>query len=148
MSEQRYQFVLDFEVRDYECDMEGIVNNAVYQNYLEHARHRFFGSIGKSFARVVADGFVPLVVRAEIDYRRSLRSGDRFTVRLRVEREGRLRIVFVQDIFREGEEEPVVNARIISTITNGQGRPLPVEKVDPVFAAALLGSSIASTPQE
>jgi len=30
-----YQFKVDFEVRDYECDLQGIVNNAVYQNYLE-----------------------------------------------------------------------------------------------------------------
>ena len=26
---------LKFKVRDYECDMQGIVNNSVYQNYLE-----------------------------------------------------------------------------------------------------------------
>ncbi|MBU2223338.1 MAG: acyl-CoA thioesterase, partial [Gammaproteobacteria bacterium] len=30
-------FSVDFKVRDYECDMQGIVNNAVYFNYLEHA---------------------------------------------------------------------------------------------------------------
>ncbi len=34
-----YQFKLNFEVRDYECDLGGIVNNAVYQHYLEHTRH-------------------------------------------------------------------------------------------------------------
>ncbi len=40
-----YKFCLDFKVRDYECDMEGIVNNATYMNYLEHARHEFLHTI-------------------------------------------------------------------------------------------------------
>jgi acyl-CoA thioester hydrolase len=34
-------FKLEFEVRDYEYDLSGVVNNAVYQNYLEHARHMY-----------------------------------------------------------------------------------------------------------
>lgn len=34
-------FELEMQVRDYECDMEGIVNNAIYQHYLEHTRHEF-----------------------------------------------------------------------------------------------------------
>jgi len=36
---ENYRFKLNFEVRDYECDLSGIVNNAVYLHYLEHARH-------------------------------------------------------------------------------------------------------------
>lgn len=36
------EFILSFTVRDYECDLTGVVNNAVYQNYLEHARHEYF----------------------------------------------------------------------------------------------------------
>lgn len=40
-----YIFELEMQVRDYECDMEGIVNNAIYQHYLEHTRHEFFSII-------------------------------------------------------------------------------------------------------
>ncbi|MFT5505662.1 MAG: acyl-CoA thioester hydrolase, partial [Gammaproteobacteria bacterium] len=29
------QHEIVFMVRDYECDMQGVVNNGVYQNYLE-----------------------------------------------------------------------------------------------------------------
>lgn len=31
-----YAFTAGMSVRDYECDMQGIVNNSVYQNYLEY----------------------------------------------------------------------------------------------------------------
>ena len=44
-----YIFELEMQVRDYECDMEGIVNNAIYQHYLEHTRHEFLASSGISF---------------------------------------------------------------------------------------------------
>ena len=47
-----YQFTLNFDVRDYECDIEGIVNNAVYQNYLEHTRHEFLKQCGMDFAEM------------------------------------------------------------------------------------------------
>ena len=41
---------LKMKVRDYECDLQGIVNNANYQHYLEHARHEFLLERGISFA--------------------------------------------------------------------------------------------------
>ena len=31
-----YIYELKMKVRDYECDLQGIVNNANYQHYLEH----------------------------------------------------------------------------------------------------------------
>ena len=41
-----HSFSLSLAVRDYECDYEGLVNNAVYLNYLEHARHEFLKQSG------------------------------------------------------------------------------------------------------
>ena len=34
-------YEMEMMVRDYECDMQGIVNNAVYQNYLEQLKPLF-----------------------------------------------------------------------------------------------------------
>ena len=47
-----YDFELEMKVRDYECDLQGIVNNANYQHYTEHTRHEFLRSEGVSFAEL------------------------------------------------------------------------------------------------
>ena len=46
-----YIFSMIEKVRDYECDMQGVVNNANYQHYLEHTRHEFISSLGESFSK-------------------------------------------------------------------------------------------------
>ncbi len=38
-------FSIQLKVRDYECDMQGVVNNANYQHYMEHARHEYLKAI-------------------------------------------------------------------------------------------------------
>lgn len=110
-------------VRDYECDMQGVVNNAVYQNYLEHARHEFLKTRGLDFATLTADGIIVVVVRAEIDYLRSLRSGDVFDVSVVPRRESRIRLSFDQSIVHSVSGELMLRARIISTAINARGRP-------------------------
>ena len=122
------------QVRDYECDLQGIVNNAVYQHYLEHARHEFLHACGFDFAELTAQGIHLVVVRAELDYRRPLRPGDRFTVDVRCESLGRVRQVFLQSIVR-ADGTPILDARIVWTALDAQGRPrMPaglLEKVMP-----------------
>ena len=78
--EKKYCFELEMKVRDYECDMQGIVNNANYQHYLEHARHEFLQSTGTAFVDMREQGIEPGVCRIEIDYKTSLKSQDWFIV--------------------------------------------------------------------
>ena len=73
----QYVFELKFKVRDYECDLEGIVNNANYQHYMEHTRHEFMLSAGLSFADMYAQGITPVVARITISYKMPLRSRPR-----------------------------------------------------------------------
>ena len=121
-------FSLEMAVRDYECDLQGIVNNAVYQNYLEHARHQYLKSIGIDFAAVTAQGINLVVTRVEIDYRSSLTSGDHFVVEVRPERISKIRFAFYQNIRRLPDGREVLNAVVIGTGLNGKGRPqLPKE---------------------
>ncbi len=117
-------FGLEFIVRDYECDIQGVVNNANYQHYLEHARHEFLISKGISFIDLHNEGTDLIVTRVEIDYKSPLRSRDKFIVRLTIEREGNARLVFVQDIYRLPDEKHVVHARVTGVATK-KGRPVP-----------------------
>lgn len=116
-------FSLEMAVRDYECDLQGVVNNAVYQNYLEHARHEYLKTIGIDFAALTAQGINLVVTRIEIDYKTSLASGDRFLVEVRLERISPVRIGFRQDIYRLPDRKVVVKALVTGTALNAKGRP-------------------------
>ena len=95
----KYAYELKMKVRDYECDLEGIVNNANYQHYMEHTRHEFLLSAGISFAEMLEKDIVSVVARIAIDYKTPLRSRDEFLSCLRMSQEG-VRYVFHQDIYR------------------------------------------------
>ena len=116
-------FSLDMAVRDYECDLQCVVNNAVYQNYTEHARHEYLKTRGVDFAALTATGVHVVVIRAELDYLRSLRSGDVFRVTVQTERVSRLRMAFTQHITLVSDGTPILNARFIVAAVNAQGRP-------------------------
>lgn len=120
---REYSFVMEMSVRDYECDLQGIVNNAVYQNYLEHVRHEYLKSIGIDFCDYTRRGINLVVTRVEMDYKFSLQSGDRFIVGLKMERESRLRFAFYQNIYRLPDQKAVIMAKIIGTALNENGRP-------------------------
>jgi acyl-CoA thioester hydrolase len=119
-----YLFSLEFLVRDYECDLQGIVNNANYQHYLEHTRHVFLNSKGISFARLHEEGIDLIVTKIEIDYKYPLKSHDRFIVRLNIRREGNVRLVFTQDIFLLPDEKHIAHAKVTGVSTK-KGKPVP-----------------------
>ena len=128
-----YSHLIKLKVRDYECDMQAVVNNGVYQNYLEHARHEFLLSRGINFADVTLAGVNLVVIRAELDYKRSLRSNDSFEVRSLVRQVSRLRFEFQQDIYRLPDEQLMLAARITGTSLNADGKPFVPEILEKLF---------------
>lgn len=99
-----YIFETKMEVRDYECDIQGIVNNANYLHYIEHTRHQFLLATGLSFAKMHEKGVDAVVARMNLQFKTPLRCDDVFLSRLALEKDG-LRYVFHQDIYRANDEK-------------------------------------------
>ena len=99
----KYCFETRMAVRDYECDIEGIVNNANYLHYCEHTRHLFLKECGLSFAEMHAKGVDAVVARMNLQYKTPLRPDDEFISRMRLTKEG-IKYVFHHDIFRASDE--------------------------------------------
>ena len=98
-----YIFETKMEVRDYECDIEGIVNNANYLHYIEHTRHLFLRSKGASFAEMHKRGIDAVVARMTMQFKVPLQCDDQFVSRLALRKEG-IKYVFNQDIYRLPDE--------------------------------------------
>lgn len=93
-----YIFCEDFKVRDYECDIQGVVNNANYLHYMEHTRHEFLSRLGEEFALLHDKGIDFFVRKATVEYLVPLRCGDTFKSLLNCKKEG-AKGVFFQDLY-------------------------------------------------
>jgi acyl-CoA thioester hydrolase len=107
---------LEFKVRDYECDLQAVVNNSVYQNYLEHTRHEFLKTVGLDFEELSKNNLSPMVYRSDITYKCPLVSGDEFISTINIARKGMLRIIFVQKIYRKKDLKLMISANITKVI--------------------------------
>ncbi|ANG61100.1 4-hydroxybenzoyl-CoA thioesterase [Marinobacterium aestuarii] len=126
-------FRLEFQVRDYELDMQGIVNNGVYFNYLEHARHEYLQAKGVDFAALTRDGIHLVVIRSELDYKAPLKSGDRFVVEVTTERLGKVRFGFRQRVIRLADDKVMLEGLVTGTALNERGRPYISPAIESLF---------------
>lgn len=111
-----YCLGLGIRTRDYETDVQGIINNANYLHYLEITRHAYCENRGYTFAEMTADGLIVVLRRVEIEYLSSLHGNELFLSCLWLERDG-ARFVFHQDLFREGDGAQIVKAVATIVVT-------------------------------
>ncbi|MCL1127291.1 acyl-CoA thioesterase [Shewanella surugensis] len=119
------------QVRDYELDSQGIVNNANYLHYFEHARHVALSkTLGINFIAYQQQGIDFVMSEVCIKYHASLYSEDLFSVETTFNIQGRLRIIAEQKIFIENKL--IVDAQTtIVCINRDKGKPvMPTEVFD------------------
>jgi acyl-CoA thioester hydrolase len=68
------------QVRTYELDSFGHVNNSVYLNYLEEARSEFLKQMGVSFHDFARHGVQLVIVESYVKYISAARYGDRIDI--------------------------------------------------------------------
>ncbi len=127
-----YLFTTELETRDYECDLQGVVNNANYQHYLEYTRHKWLQSRGQSFQQWHNEGIDVMLSEINIRYKTPLHGQEEFVSCLNLHREG-ARFIFDQDIYRKSDMKLCISA-IVTVVSVVNGR---ISKGDEV--AQLLG---------
>ena len=131
-----YVFTMNMSVRDYECDLQGIVNNANYLHYIEHTRHEFLKHAGANFTELHNNGIDAVVARMNLQYKTPLRSNDIFESCLNLTKEG-IRYTFYQDIYNATTRQLCFRASVdVACIVNNRlGRS---EELDAILEPFLL----------
>lgn len=112
---KEYIFKLTDKVRDYECDLQGVVNNSNYQHYMEHTRHEFLESLGENFGKMHEEGLDAFVSRVDIRFKHSLRSGDSYISCLNAYKKG-VKLICEQDIYRASDGMLAVQGTVESVV--------------------------------
>ena len=108
---KNFAFKIEMKTRDYECDVQGVVNNANYQHYLEVTRHEFIQSLGESFSDWHDRGIDVMVSKVTINYKASLHGGEEFISCLNIKRTG-VRYIFEQEIYRKSDQKLCITAEV------------------------------------
>ncbi|WP_131782848.1 acyl-CoA thioesterase [Legionella gresilensis] len=121
-------FQIELQVRDYECDIQGIVNNAVYQHYFEHARHLFLDQKGINFFEITKKGIFLVIYKAEIDYLFPLTTNKTFKVSVELERLSKARCLFKQIITMDSDI--YTKGKFFTTAVNTNRKPINLDFLD------------------
>ena len=118
-------FVVDVPVRSYEVDFAGVVNNAVFVNYLEHGRMEIFRELEVPWETWEARGLTPVIRRLELDYHLPGRLMDRLRVESWIESLGRSSVNLGQRVVRD-DGALLLEARVVGVFVGPELRPVPI----------------------
>jgi acyl-CoA thioester hydrolase len=112
-----------FVIHPYDIDVVGIVSNIVYVRWLEDLRFDLLGR--RQIVRVLQELQIGhVVVHTEIDYRASLRFGQKCTGRMELAAIGRTSVRFVA-VFSDRKETAVTEAaQVCVFIDDASGKPV------------------------
>jgi acyl-CoA thioester hydrolase len=107
--------LFEWPIRVYyeDTDAGGVVFYANYLRFMERARSEWLRSLGFEQDQLMKDpGVMFTVRRTEVDYRLPARFNDELSVITRVDKLSGASITFAQQIFRRGEDQPLVEGLV------------------------------------
>lgn len=113
-----------------ECDAQGIAFYGSYMGYLEVGQSEYFRHLGFSVYKVAQRGyFDTAVVKATLEYKAPARVDDVVQVYARMSRVGSTSITMECEVYREGEDELLLNAEVVYVsyeARQGTKKPVPL----------------------
>lgn len=133
---QSNEYIWHSEVRGYELDNQGIVNNANYFHYLDQTRVKHLLALGLDWDEYAKRGLNLVLAESTLNFKAPLLAHDEFYVTSTFLREGRILIACPQRIIRKSDEKLIVTAsNKLACVNTKTGRPcMPDEILECLFS--------------
>jgi YbgC/YbaW family acyl-CoA thioester hydrolase len=113
------------EVMFFDTDCGAVVHNIAYLRFIETARTRLAVKLGMDLRQMSETQLFPVVVRTEIDYRRSAKLGDQLVIEGEIERFERARFWCRFKVVRPADDTLMVTCRqSLALVQMPEGRPV------------------------
>jgi acyl-CoA thioester hydrolase len=112
-------------VRYAETDRMGLLHHANYLIYFEQARTELLRSLGLTYRDLEDQGFLLVVTRVEVGFRRPARYDDLLTIRTTVEKTTMVRIDHKYEVFCEGQLLAEGSSTLACVDRDGRPQGLP-----------------------
>lgn len=133
-------FTWNSVVQTTELDIQKIVNNSVYMQYLDTTRIKHLQALGVDWVEWHNRGFNLVLAHADITYKAPLIDKDQFTVTSKIFRIGKIKTIFHQDIYRTSNMKHILSAiNTVACVDIASGKPvMPRELEEKIFQQHLL----------
>jgi len=122
-----HHFVMHLRVRNYEMDVLGHVNNAIYLHYLEQAAWEHSEYLGLTLTDYDRIGGIFILRRMEIEYLRPAVVGDQLEISTWADEMRGPRAVRKYEIIHIESGKPIVRATgLWAWVERSSGRPRPI----------------------
>jgi acyl-CoA thioester hydrolase len=116
---------ITIRVRYAETDRMGLLHHANYLVYFEQGRTELLRSLGATYRDLEDQGYLMVLTRVEVRYKRPARYDDILTLRTTVTRTTTVRIEHKYEVLRDGELIAEGETTLASVDREGHIQPLP-----------------------